>query len=158
MCARRLQCVHTVSTRYPKIHESKFDIIRLRRETTKHRWKHALVLVATWMQPLSNEGEHTLYPCERFCNHLQCLCVYFLISTLYLWQNKPLVEEEIQLSHLTSNQCSHRHYESTVHPFNNTTQTCDSAQKIHTTHRIVTSIVECAPTKYWRFQLDFHFP
>ena len=37
----------TVSTRYPKIHESKFDIIRLRRETTKHRWKHALVLVAT---------------------------------------------------------------------------------------------------------------
>ena len=62
---------------------------------TQHRWKHAPVLVATWMQPLNNEGDHTQYPCERFCTHLQRVCLYFLLPTSYLWHNKPSVEEEI---------------------------------------------------------------
>ena len=114
-------------------------------------------LVATWLQPLNNEGEWFWYLCERLCTTLQRLCIYFLVPTSCFWHNKPSVQEEIQVLHLPSNHHSHCPYECTVHPSNTKAQPCDGARPTHTTHTTLAIVVGCATAKYWRFQLDFHF-
>jgi hypothetical protein len=55
---------------------------------------------------------------------------------------------EIHVLNVTPQQLSHPHYESTVHPLNNATQTRDGAQWIHTTRAIIVNVVGCATIKY----------
>ena len=96
-------------------------------------------LIATWLQPLSNVGHRTYYLCDRVCTPLRRLCVYLLVPTSYSWHNKPSVQEEIQVSHLTLHHLSHWHYESQfVHS--------TPHHKLATVHKRCTRPVQLLPT------------